>query len=67
MKADILKALADPTLSKDIVALADEILEKKRLKTAQNSALSGRNLVRLNAKAMGFWKEYEKQKNVHLS
>jgi hypothetical protein len=34
VKADILKALADPTLSKDIVALADEILEKKRLKTA---------------------------------
>jgi hypothetical protein len=29
-------------------------------------AASGKNLIRLNAKAMGFWREYEKQKNQHL-
>jgi hypothetical protein len=30
VKQDIVKALADPGLSKDIVILADELLEKKR-------------------------------------
>jgi hypothetical protein len=30
VKQDIVKALADPGLSKDIVLLADELLERKR-------------------------------------
>lgn len=30
VKQDIVKALADPGLSKDIVVLADELLEKRR-------------------------------------
>ena len=30
VKQDIVKALADPGLSKDIVQLADELLERKR-------------------------------------
>jgi hypothetical protein len=64
VKQDIQRALADPTLSKDLEALADEILDRKRQKKTGGA---GRNLVRLNAKAMGFWKEYERQKNVHLS
>jgi hypothetical protein len=59
------KALADPGLSKDLIILADELLEKKKQKLAL-IASTGKNLVRLNAKAMGFWKEYEKQKNLHL-
>ena len=66
IKSDITKALADPAFSKDLVALADEILDKKKQKS-KLSCNSGRNLVRLNARAMGFWKEYEKQKNSHLS
>lgn len=63
VKTDIVRALNDPTFSKDLVSLADEIIEKKRLK-ALNSAggPDGRNLVRLNAKAMGLWKEYEREK-----
>ena len=35
LKADIQKALADPAVSKDLVNLADDVLEKKRLKLAQ--------------------------------
>jgi hypothetical protein len=61
VKQDIIRALADPSLSKDLEAIADEILDRKRQKSSGGG--SGRNLVRLNAKAMGFWKEYEKQKN----
>ena len=54
-------------MSKEISALTDELIENKRLKMLQSGNLSGINLVLLNAKAMGFWKEYEKQKNSHLS
>jgi hypothetical protein len=67
VKNDIIRAIADPAMSKEISALTDELIENKRLKMLQSGNLSGRNLVLLNAKAMGFWKEYEKQKNSHLS
>lgn len=70
VKQDIMRALADPTLSKDLVSMADEILEKKRIRQSSGGPGGGmnqRNLVRLNAKAMGFWKEYERQKSLHLS
>lgn len=65
VKSDIIKALSDPGTSKDLIAVADEILERKRQKVTQSLAGGGdrgtaRNLVRLNAKAMGLWKEYEK-------
>ncbi len=59
MKNDITKALNDPVLSKDIVNLAEEVLEKKRLKNSQLNN-NGKNLVRLNAKAMPYWREFEK-------
>lgn len=63
VKNEIFRALNDPAVSKDLVALADEILDRKRQKTVGNAGgETGRNLIRLNAKAMGFWKEYEKQK-----
>jgi hypothetical protein len=28
---------------------------------------NGKNLVRLNAKAMGFWRDYEREKNAHMT
>ena len=32
VKQDILRALADPALSKDLLSIADEVLDKKRQK-----------------------------------
>ena len=65
VKADIQKALADPALSKEIVNLADDVLERKRLKLAQLTS-NGKNLVRLNAKAVGVWREFEREKCAHM-
>jgi Cdc6-like AAA superfamily ATPase len=37
VKSDINKALADPSISKDLIAVAEEILEKKRVKTSTSN------------------------------
>jgi len=66
IKADIQKALADPAISKDLVNLAEDVLEKKRLKVASMTQ-NGKNLVRLNAKAMAYWRDYEREKNIHMN